>query len=67
MASRSTRNKVRFQGFSALADLKRAETHLTQLAGLADDRSDYIESNLPQIMAALSMVIATLDKFTEGL
>uniref|UniRef100_A0A6M3LDH3 Uncharacterized protein n=1 Tax=viral metagenome TaxID=1070528 RepID=A0A6M3LDH3_9ZZZZ len=67
MASRSTRNKVRFQAVSALADLRRAEIHLTQLASLADERSDYINSSLPELIASLSFVIGALDKFQEGL
>jgi len=67
MATRSTRNKVRFQAFSALADMKRAETHLGQLAALAEERSDYIDTSLPPIMAGLHILIETLDKFNEGL
>lgn len=67
MASRSTRNKVQFQAFSAHADLRRAENHLGQLAGIANDRSGYIDANLPEIMAALRFVMETLDKFNEGL
>jgi hypothetical protein len=67
MTSRSTRNKVRFQAFSALADLKRAEIHLGQLSAFAGERPGYIEENLPQIIAGLHLLIDTLDKFNEGL
>lgn len=67
MTSRSSRNKVRYQVFSALADMKRAENHLLQLAGMANDQSKYIDDNLPQIIAALTFIIETLDKFSEGL
>lgn len=67
MTARSTRNKIRFQGRSSLDDLKRAQDHLTELAALAADTSPYIDDNLPVIMVALSAVIATLEKFNEGL
>ena len=67
MTSRSTRNKIRFQAHSAVDDLKRAQNHLGQLAALCNETSPYIDDNLPVIMLALSSVIATLDKFNEGL
>ena len=67
MASRSTRNKVRFQAGSALEDLKRAEDHLAHLAAMGIGHSEYIDGALPEIIAALSFVIVTLDKFNEGL
>jgi len=67
MTSRSTRNKVKFQGISAYADLKKAQNHLVQLAALADNRSPYISEDLPQIIAALEMVTEALDKFTQEL
>jgi len=67
MSSRSSRNKIRFQGKSALFDLKAAQTHLVQLGALADDRSPYIDDNLPTIMVTLESVITVLDQFTEGL
>jgi len=67
VASRSTRNKVRFQGISAFADLRRAQTHLVQLAALADNRSDYINDHLPELIASLELLIDCVDKFNEGL
>lgn len=67
MTQRSTRNKVRFQGSSALADLRRAQEHLIELAALANDQSGYIDQYLPTIMVALESVRVTLDKFYEGL
>ena len=67
MVSRSTRNKVRFQAFSAYRDLRKAENHLAQLAALGDERSTFINDNLPEIMTALRFVIEALDKFNEGL
>jgi len=67
MASRSTRNKIRFQAASAMDDLKAAQVHLTQLGALADDNSPYIDDNLPVIMVSLESVRIVLDQFTEGL
>jgi len=67
MTSRTTRNKVRFQGISAYADLRKAENHLVQLAGIADNRSDYINQYLPEIIAGLSFIIEALDKFNDDL
>jgi len=67
MAQRSTRNKVRLQAFEAFADLKRAQTHLVQLAALANEQSDHINRDLPIIIAALDMVIDSTEKFAEAL
>jgi len=67
MTNRSTRNKIRFQAFSAMDDLKAAQVHLTQLAALGYETSPYIDYNLPVIMVALESVRVVLDKFTEGL
>lgn len=67
MASRSTRNKIRFQAKSALDDCKRAQTHLVYVGALADERSDYINGHLPELIAALEFLIETVDKFNEGL
>lgn len=64
---RSTRNKLIFQAVSALADLKRAENHLAQLAGIAAGRSGYIDKNIPEIFTALRYIIESLDKFNDGL
>ena len=67
MASRTTRNKLRFQSLSAMQDLKAAEKHLTQLGALANDQSPYIDEHLPTIMVGLATVILVLEKFDEGL
>jgi hypothetical protein len=67
MSSRSTRNKIRFQGKSALDDLRHASDHLTELAALADEASTYINDNLPVIIVALESVRVTLKRFYEGL
>lgn len=67
MAQRSTRNKIRFQCESAFADLRAAQIHLVQMAALAGESSPYINETLPELIAAVEMVIETLDKFSEGL
>ena len=67
MTSGTTRSRVRWQVREADADLRRAEKHLTQLAALADDRSGYINDNLPQIIAGLHLIIETVESFYEGL
>ena len=67
MTARSTRNKIRFQGHSAVEDLRKAQEHLTELCALAGDTSGYIDDVLPTIMVALESVKLTLDKFCEGL
>lgn len=52
---------------SALADLKRAQVHLVQLAALADSKSDYINLHVPELIAAVEFLIESVDKFNEGL
>ncbi len=67
MAPRSTRNKIRFQTQAAYIDLNNAQTHLTQVAALADNRSDYINTWLPDMIAALDTIIEALDVVSEKL
>lgn len=67
MAQRSTRNKIRFQADSAFDNLRKAQIHLTQLAALADDQSNYINENLPVLIAGLDTVITAVDRFSEKL
>ncbi len=67
MNKRSTRNKLRFQLEAALVEIRKGQNHLGLIAALADDRSKYIDDNLPIIMAALETVIDAIDKFSEGL
>jgi hypothetical protein len=64
---KKTRDKVRYQAYEAERDLKSAMNHLAQLGGLAAERSDYISGNLPELVAALELLIETLEKFNEGL
>ena len=67
MARLNTRGKVRWQSAGALVNLRKAENHLLQIAGIADGRSDYINDNLPQIVTSLHFIIETMEKFDEGL
>ncbi len=67
VASRSTRNKIRFQAKSARDDLRHAMDHMIELAALADDNSGYINETLPPIITTLELVIKTYDQFKEGL
>lgn len=63
MAQRSTRNKIRFQVDAALEDLRKGQNHLGLIAALAEDQSDYINDNLPILMATMETVIDAIDVF----
>jgi len=67
MAVRSTRNKLKFQGAAAYADLFNAQSHMVNMAALADDRSDYINQYLPPLMAGVEMLIKSMQQFNEEL
>jgi len=67
MSKRTTRNKIRFQGVSAIEDLKKAQTHLVQLAALANDGSDYVDKYLPELVAGLEMLIISVEEFCKRL
>lgn len=67
MNKRSTRNKIRFQLEAALTNIRKGQNHLGLIAALADDQSDYIDNNLPVIMAALETVIDAIDVFGDKL
>ncbi len=51
----------------ALAYIRQGQNHLGLIAALADDRSDYIDDNLPIIMATLEATIEALEAFDQGL
>lgn len=67
MSKHSTRDKIRFQGVSAFANLEKAQIHLVQLAALADGRSDHINEYCPQLVALLEALINAVSDFNEGL
>ena len=47
--------------------LKKAQRNANIIALWADDRSDYINENLPVIITYMDMLIKTFEKFEEGL
>ena len=67
MAQRSTRNKIRFQANAAFEDLTHAQIHLTQMAALADERSDFINEWLPDMIASVEAVIQALNSVSQKL
>lgn len=67
MAQRTTRNKIRFQATSAYADLRKAQTHLVQMAALAEHRSPPINDSAPEIIAALETIIQAVEALNERL
>lgn len=67
MAQRSTRNKIRFQADAAHDDLYKAQTHLTQMAALADERSDFINEWLPDMIASVDATLGALTIVREKL
>ncbi len=67
MASRSTRNKIRWQAEQAYIDLSTAQVHLVQLVALAGNHSDVINEFLPVIVASLETVITAVDNIKEKL
>jgi hypothetical protein len=64
---RSTREKIRWQSQSAIADLKKASDHYAQMAGIANDRSGTIDKYLPHIQTMLEMMINMAEQFDERL
>jgi len=67
MTKSTARVKIKLQGVNAWEDLKRAQEHLLGIAAIADDRSDFIDTNLPPIMRGLQAVMDAAEKFMEGL
>jgi len=67
MAQRTTRNKIRWQADSVLDDLRHAQDHLIGMAALADDRSDFINEHLPQIIAGVEALTRVMKQVREGL
>ena len=47
--------------------MTKAQDSMALIAGLADERSDHINDNLPAIMGGLKVVQDTFEKFYEGL
>ncbi len=47
--------------------LKKAQRNANIIALWADDRSDYINDNLPAIITYMDLIIKTFEQFEEGL
>lgn len=67
MAKRTTRSKMKWQAEAVHDDLHKAQVHMVQLAALADNRSDYVNDNLPDLVAGLEIMIRTWEQFREGI
>ncbi len=67
MAKRSTRRRILDAANGAHENLKGAQKQLVSIARMADDRSEYIDRDLPLIITGLETVIDAVDKFSEKL
>ena len=67
MASRSTRNKVRWQAKKILDNIDRIYGHLKYIDELAEHRSPYIDENIPKLVALFSGIEEIVKQFYEGL
>lgn len=63
MASRSTRNKIKFQLTSALKDLENAEAHLVKAAALGNGQSEFLENNLSEFVTSLELLTSMVTEF----
>lgn len=67
MASRSTRNKIRWQSDKAITNVVKIQDHLKYIDELAQGKSEYITTYLPSLVSAMEMAKKVLEKFREGL
>jgi len=67
MASRTTRNKIRYNVSTAIINLEKAQNNLVGVAALSNERSPYIDDNLPIMIAALESTISVVKEFNKGL
>jgi len=67
MAKGSTRNKIKLQAAEAFRNLEKAQTNLTGIAAFSQDRSETIDTYLPEIMATLEALIQAVSAFEERL
>jgi len=66
MATRSTRNKLRFQAKKAIADYDRMLGHLQVLDEINDHQSNVVNINLPPLIVLLDEIRKTIIAF-EGM
>lgn len=67
MASRSTRNKLKWQADKAIANVVKIQDHLKYMDDLCQGKSAYINKHIPALVAAMEMVKLCLEKFRYGL
>ena len=67
MSKGSTRNKIKIQAAEAFRNLEKAQTNLTGIAAFSQDRSETIDTYLPEIMATLEALIQAVSAFEERL
>lgn len=65
MASRSTRNKIRYQAEKAINHVDIATENLAKMDAMANERSPFINDNLPPIIAMLELLKKTIEQLRE--
>lgn len=65
--SRTTRNKLRWQAEKIDEYLNKCQEHLQFLDELASGQSDYINNNLPVLVALFEEMRKTIASFRQGL
>ena len=67
MAKRSTRNKLRWQADKAAEYMDKALEHLQAIDRMADSRSTFISTNLPQLASMIENIRLILLRFRDGM
>ncbi len=67
MASRSTRNKVKFQADKALRKTERIQEHLKYIDDLGKQQSPFINEAMPVLVGVAELLKNMLVKFRAGL
>ncbi len=67
MAKRTTRVKIRHNARQAFESMTKALDSMALMAEMADERSPYINDDLPPIMASQKIVQDTFEKLYEKL
>ena len=67
MATRSTRNKIRFQADKMLCHCARIQENLKYMDDLANGGSAYITREMPMLVNVTEMLEGVFKRFREGL
>jgi len=67
MAPRNTRNKLKFQTERIIERLNDCQVHLKYMDELADEQSDYLNSQLPMLATIFEGMVQTVKLFRQGL